>query len=55
MLAYESEKLSEISRELNKKLNGRGGGRDGVVQGTYRVDRAVIESAVRDVFKGLIK
>lgn len=55
VLAYESEKLSEISRELNKKLNGRGGGRDGVVQGTYRVGRAVIESAVRDVFKGLIK
>lgn len=55
VLAYESEKFSEISRELNKKLNGRGGGRDGVVQGTYRVDRAVIESAVRDVFKGLIK
>lgn len=51
VLAYESEKLSEISRELNKKLNGRGGGRDGIVQGTYRADRAVIESVLRETFK----
>lgn len=52
VLAYESEKLSEISRELNKKLNGRGGGRDGAVQGTYRADRAAIESVLRETFKG---
>lgn len=55
VLAYESENLSEISRELNKKLNGRGGGRDGVVQGTYRADRATIESAIHDAFKDLME
>lgn len=55
VLVYESENLSEISRELNKKLNGRGGGRDGVVQGTYRADRATIESAIHDAFTDLMK
>lgn len=42
--------LREISAALNKSLNGRGGGSGGFVQGSYRADRASIESAVRAAF-----
>ena len=49
VIAWDDARLREASKTLNQRLNGRGGGKD-MVQGSFKADRAEIETAIAEVF-----
>ena len=54
VIAWDDARLREASKTLNQRLNGRGGGKD-MVQGSFKADRAEIETAIAEVFGAFIQ
>ena len=54
VIAWDDTRLREASKTLNQRLNGRGGGKD-MVQGSFKADRAEIETAIAEVFGAFIQ